>query len=268
MKNKFVLNFWHALLLLIGIRAVYILIYVIIAVLFRTTYKTYPFEIFLEYTSILLFVPFIFWFAKKTDTNFKDSLFVPDLSTVIKMIVVVVLAQTIVLSPLIHIDNFFELLKNSELRIFGKAIRPLFPLLDLRLILIVPIIEELFFRGLVLKNFLKKYSPLYAILLSSILFGVYHLNLDTLIFHISLGIIIGTLYFKTNSMILVMLAHIIWNALSLFKYDYIVLDLTSSILHLFVYLTAITSVVFLLINMENRTTSLLGKLTNDEKSQN
>lgn len=268
MKNKFVLNFWHALLLLIGIRAVYLLIYVIIVMLFKTSYKTDPFLISLEYISILLFIPFIFWFAKKSDTNFKESFFVPDLSTVIKMIVVVVLAQTIVLSPLSHFDIFLESLKNSKLRILGATVRPLFPLLDLRMILIVPIIEELFFRGLVLKNFLKKYSPVYAIMLSSLLFGVYHLNIDTLIFHISLGIIFGILYYKTNSLILVMLAHIIWNAFSFFKYEYIELDLASSILHFLVYLTALISFVFLLLKMKYPTTSLSKKLTNDNNDPN
>ena len=246
MKNKFVLNFWYALLLLICIKAAYILFYAIMGLLFKTSYTTDPFMIFLEYVSILLFVPFIFWFAKKTNTNFKDSLFIPDLATVTKMIVVIVLAQTIVLSPLSHFDIFFETLKNSRLRIFGTTIKPLIPLLDFRMILIVPIIEELFFRGLVLKNFLKKYSPVNAILLSSLLFGVHHLSFETLIIQIILGILLGILYYKTNSLIIVMLAHIIWNALCIFQYKNIELDVTSSIVHLLIYISALILFVLLL----------------------
>lgn len=248
MKNKFVLNFWHALLLLICIRLVCALFYVIIGLLFKDTYKTALSQILLEYVQILFFVPFIFWFAKNTDTNFRDSLFLPDLSTIIKMFVVVVLAETIVLSPLFNFDIFFESVINSKLRVTGTAIRPLFPLLDIHLILIVPIIEELFFRGLVLKNFQKIYSPVYAILLSSILFGIYHLSFDTLIIQIILGLLLGIIFYKTNSLIIVMLAHMIWNALCIFQFRNIELDGTSLIINILVYLSALTLIVFLLKN--------------------
>lgn len=246
MKNKFVLNFWHALLLLLCPNVVYLVFYVIIRLLFNNTHTSFPFMTFFDYVRILLYVPFIFWFAKKTDTNFKDSLFIPDLWTVIKMFVIVVLARTIVLSPLDRFDLFLESLKNSNLRIIGATMRPFFPLTDLGMILIWPIIEELFFRGLVLKNFLKKYSPLYAILLSSLLFGVYHLSVDNLISHIFFGILFGILYYKTNSLIIVMLAHIFCNTFSLLKYEFVELDLTSSILNLFIYITALISLVYLL----------------------
>lgn len=246
MKNKFVLNFWYALLLLICIKTAYILFYVLMGFLFKTTYTTESFVIFLEYVSIFLFVPFIFWLAKKTDTNFKKELFIPNLSTVIKMIVVIVLAQTIVLSPLSHFEIFVESLRNSKLRIAGTEIKPLIPILDLRMIFIVPIIEELFFRGLVLKSFLKMYSPAIAILLSSLLFSVHHFNIDTLIYEIILGILLGVLYYKTNSLIIIILAHVIWNALCLFQFQKVELDMIGIIIHLLIYISASTLVIFLL----------------------
>ena len=246
MKNKIILNFWYALLLLLGIHAVYVLFYVILGLVIKTFFTTGPIKIFLGYVHYLLFVPFIFWFAKKTDTNFKDSLFIPDLWTVIKTFVVVVLAQTIVFCPLDSFGLFFESLKNSELRVFGATLRPFSPLTDFVGLLIAPIIEEFFFRGLVLKNFLKKYSPVYAILLSSILFSIHHLSLDNSIFYIFAGILFGIIYYKTNSLIIVILAHMIWNAFSLLIYEHIQLDMASSIFHLFIYLSAFILLVFLL----------------------
>jgi membrane protease YdiL (CAAX protease family) len=245
-EKKFVLNFWHALLLLLYPNVVYILLYVIFRLLFKTSHSNLLFQIYSDYVRILLYVPFIFCFAKKTDTNFKDSLFIPDLWTVIKMFVVVVLARTIVLSPIDRFDLFFESLKNSNLRIVGATMRPLMPFTDLGIILICPIIEELFFRGLILKNFLKKYSPVYAILLSSLLFGIYHLSFDNLISHVFVGILFGILYFKTNSLIIVVLAHMIWNTFSLLIYEFVELDLASSILNLFIYITAFIFLVYLL----------------------
>jgi uncharacterized protein len=246
MKNKIVLNFWQALLLLLSIIVADFSLCVITVLVFKDSYKTDPFQIFFTYLSILIYVPFIVWFAKKTDANLKESFFIPDLSTVIRMLIIVLLFY-IVVFPIGRIDKLFESLMNSKLRIPGTTVRLFFPWLDLKMVLIGPIIEELFFRGLVLKNFLKKYTPKYAILLSSLLFGINHLGLLLgehalsfyyIIFFIVLGIFYGILYYKTNSLIIVSLAHIIWNASTLLNPKYIELGTTSSMLCLFFYISA------------------------------
>jgi len=167
----------------------------------------------------------------------------------------IVLLMFIALSPLFEIDKFFESLMNSKLRITGTAIRPWVPWLTLQMVLIGPIVEELFFRGLILKNFLKKYTPAYAILLSSLLFGVHHIDkfvgphhasYYTIFFYIVTGIIYGILYYTTNSLIISSLAHILWNALSLFYYDYINLNITNLILYSIIYTAALGLSVYLL----------------------
>lgn len=44
------------------------------------------------------------------------------------------------------------------------------------MVIAAPILEELIFRGIILKGLLKNYSPLKSILISSLLFGLIHLN--------------------------------------------------------------------------------------------
>lgn len=44
------------------------------------------------------------------------------------------------------------------------------------MVIAAPVLEELIFRGMMLEGLLKKYSPVTSIIISSILFGVAHLN--------------------------------------------------------------------------------------------
>ena len=250
MRKKIILNFWHALLLLIGINIIFFLIGITIKLLFKVSFKSNLSFVSIAYSYVLLYVPFIFLFAKKTNTNFKKSLFIPDIMTVIKMLVILML-MIIVLGPLSRTDLFFESLMNSKLRITGTAIRPWIPWIGLEMVLFGPIIEEFLFRGLILKNFLKRYSPINSILLSSLLFGLHHLsnitnnqNYYNLILYIIAGIILGILYYKTNSLIIVSLAHIIWNASTFLYWEYIELDIANTILHSIVYITALGLLIF------------------------
>ncbi len=247
MKKEFVLNFWHALLLFVGIRIIAGTLSASIGLLFKDMYYAGGvFRISLQYLEYLLYVPFIFWFLKKTNTNIRQSLFMPDLMTAINMIVILLLARIFVLTPLINVEEFIASLMNSSLRIVGSNTKTLFPFYHFYAIVFVPIIEELFFRGLVLKNFLKRYSPVYAILLSSLLFGAHHLSIALLPYYIIFGILFGIIYYGTNSLIIVTLAHVFVNALSQFQWEYIELNMTNSIIHLLIYITAFVWLVYLI----------------------
>lgn len=62
-----------------------------------------------------------------------------------------------------------------------------------------PILEELVFRGIILKKFLEKYTPLRAIIYSALIFGIGHLNPWQFIAAFTIGIAIGWIYWKTKS---------------------------------------------------------------------
>ena len=78
-----------------------------------------------------------------------------------------------------------------------------------------PLLEELLFRGFIQKRLVQiGVKPLYAILASSALFGVIHMNHVQIPFAVAIGLIIGRLYYRTGSLIPGIIGHIINNSLA------------------------------------------------------
>lgn len=77
-----------------------------------------------------------------------------------------------------------------------------------------PLLEEIIFRGIILNGFLKRYSPTKAIIMSAVMFGIFHLNPWQFIPAFLLGLVIGWLYWKTNSIIPGIVIHFINNSLT------------------------------------------------------
>lgn len=88
-------------------------------------------------------------------------------------------------------------------------------LICIQMIIIGPIVEELLFRGILLRSLLEKFykNPFKAIIYTSLVFGVLHLNLMQGIISFGGGIILGIIYYYTKSIKLCMLTHILNNLL-------------------------------------------------------
>lgn len=91
-----------------------------------------------------------------------------------------------------------------------------FPLALIVIGVIIPIAEEVVFRGAVLGSLLKwgkiEHKPWVAILLSALLFSLAHLNPAQVPTTLFLGLIAGWLYFRTESLIPGMVLHIVNNS--------------------------------------------------------
>ncbi|WP_185863792.1 CPBP family glutamic-type intramembrane protease [Blattabacterium cuenoti] len=84
-------------------------------------------------------------------------------------------------------------------------------------ILLAPICEEVLFRGIILNGMLKnKIHPIKAILFSSFLFGLTHMNPWQLVGGMIIGSFIGFIYFITSSIIDCILLHVFNNAFAIF----------------------------------------------------
>lgn len=79
--------------------------------------------------------------------------------------------------------------------------------------IIAPIYEEIFMRGIILAGLLKKYSPKKAIITSALIFGVWHLNIPQFVNATLIGVVLGVIYYKTNSLILCIVLHMTNNIL-------------------------------------------------------
>ena len=87
------------------------------------------------------------------------------------------------------------------------------------LCLIAPFIEEMLFRGVFLRGFLNNYSPLLAIALSSVVFGLAHYYLNHIIVATAIGFVLGWLYYTTRSLWPSIIAHAIQNGTSLLSVE-------------------------------------------------
>ena len=71
-----------------------------------------------------------------------------------------------------------------------------------------PLIEEIVFRGIVFRS-LRRVSPAWvAILASSVLFGLYHMNLVQIVYATWMGIVAGIIYEKSNNLLFPILVHV------------------------------------------------------------
>ncbi|WP_294480444.1 CPBP family intramembrane glutamic endopeptidase [uncultured Bacteroides sp.] len=86
----------------------------------------------------------------------------------------------------------------------------------LAIAIIGPVFEELLFRGAITKALLQQYTPTKAILISALLFGVFHINPAQILPAFLVGILLAWTYYKTASLIPCILMHVLNNSLSVF----------------------------------------------------
>ena len=80
--------------------------------------------------------------------------------------------------------------------------------------IIIPIVEEIGFRGIFLAGLLKsRCRPWLAILITAIVFALFHMSFVKIISTLGFGIIIGWLYWRTGSIIPGIIIHIVNNSL-------------------------------------------------------
>lgn len=79
------------------------------------------------------------------------------------------------------------------------------------IVIAAPLIEELIFRGIILNGLLQRYSPVKSIVLSSILFGIVHLNPWQFVSAFIIGAFSGWVYYRTKKLSLSILIHLVNN---------------------------------------------------------
>ena len=115
--------------------------------------------------------------------------------------------------PMTALENFMNLPDYMEQDFADLAHNPIGILM---LCIIAPIAEEYLFRGLMMRKMLKwNISPWYAIIGSSIMFGLIHLNPAQIPGPIILGIVMAWMCYRTRSLIPGIIIHITNNTLCL-----------------------------------------------------
>ena len=87
------------------------------------------------------------------------------------------------------------------------------PMDALHLLLLVPLSEELFFRGLLLDHLRRGFTPVRAILLCTLLFAILHTPLTASLVAGILSVLACGLVLKTRALACALQLHVAWNAL-------------------------------------------------------
>lgn len=80
---------------------------------------------------------------------------------------------------------------------------------------IAPIVEELFYRGLVQRAIVDKIGPMFGIPLAALIFGAVHLSWTELPALTAVGLVLGLLYHRTGRLGAPIVAHMTFNAFTL-----------------------------------------------------
>ena len=113
----------------------------------------------------------------------------------------------------------------------------------IRIAIIPAIAEEFVFRGAIL-NLLKPYGKKFAILASSLLFGLLHGNVDQFIFAFLIGLYFAYIAYETESIIPSIIMHFLNNFLSLINTVYKSNNEISFILSEFALIAGIVGFIF------------------------
>lgn len=123
---------------------------------------------------------------------------------------------TVTLLPMVACCNAFSMYftKNETVEILESFSSLPFALLFLFAAVVAPICEEWTFRGILYSGFRKSGSALQAIVITGVLFGLFHQNLNQMIYAMVLGFFLAALREVTGSILPTIVCHMTVNGIS------------------------------------------------------
>lgn len=184
----------ESLLLIVGL----IIIYGITKYIFSTIAPTSISELFAGIIRLLLFYSLIRIMIKK-DWAEKEQFLIKRISGSILLLACIMIHLTLFL-PFPKLSLFGEPSTSTIINLVTNT--TIYN--SLNLCIITPIFEELLFRGIILGGLLKRYPPTIALITSSLLFGLFHLDFigSTIV-----GSILGWIYYRTQNLSYCILIH-------------------------------------------------------------
>lgn len=263
MTKKVFLNFWQASLIIICLIISYLIIYYFTDRLITNNPNNLSFYKSIQIVAIVLnYIPYILFLCEKSDINIINYFALPDLDTLFKIIIISLIIRFVIWVPFDSPIVFFKSLINSKLRYNSISIPS-----DIGFVvgfrwIFIPLMEEILFRGIFLKQFLKQYSPTKAILLSSLIFSIYHLQPLNAIGLFICGIVLSTIYYKTNSILVSTLAHLILSLGHILKFEYLDINHFDLFIYIIVFAISILIVRYIL-NKQMRTIKINNMINNE-----
>lgn len=169
----------------------------------------------LQGISAVITIPFLVWFIEKDEIKrkmggryrfspmAKKAFGFPDVAGVVVLIIssCLVLSSLIAMTPLWKLDKQYQAVNQSIESASGLVVLMV-------VVIAAPICEELIFRGLVQARIRDYAGPKTAIVLSSLCFGLFHMNLVQGLFAFGMGLILAALYEKYGNILIPLAGHI------------------------------------------------------------
>lgn len=141
---------------------------------------------------------------RKRETGFLNYNFsFSNIKTILLVIITIIAIQIGLLSPIVSLLPMPDFMKQIFLELSSQN----GVLAFITIVVAAPVLEELIFRGIILDGLLKKYSPLKSIVVSSLLFGLVHLNPWQFITATLIGFFSGWVYYRTQKLTLSIIIH-------------------------------------------------------------
>ena len=133
--------------------------------------------------------------------------------------IIMALAMSLGLNNLIIIGNLSAIDANYKATMNAMYSAPLV-IQIVCLAVLVPICEEYVFRGLFFRRMERESSFVYAMVYSSVVFGILHVNLVQMLYGFALGMMLAYVYEKYGSLKAPVAAHMSMNLLSVLATRY------------------------------------------------
>lgn len=185
--------------------------------LFRTSFGEYMFNGILSQFFAVLIIPLFFLLVTKKDM--RSTLRLKKNIDAVQIILLILVSLGAFFAVQLVNASFLEFLisfmgEPSDISPMADATNVSQLLFELVIIAGLPAIcEEIFFRGFVMRSF-ERYSPVLAVIISSVAFAIMHGNLQQILYAFILGLILGTVVMVTDSLLAGTLMHFTLNATS------------------------------------------------------
>jgi hypothetical protein len=169
----------------------------------------------------IVFILIVFFVNYRKKQKFELDLQITNFRLLSLMLLVIFIFQIGINYP---VNNIIDYLLNKATELNNPFNRLYYVLGG---IIIAPILEEIIYRGIILKGLLTRFSSKNAIILSALIFGLVHGKPQQMWQAFFIGLFFGFIYYKTKNIGTTILLHAFAN-ISILIYQYILFKLAES----------------------------------------
>ena len=154
----------------------------------------------------------IIYHLRKKKTNIDSFSFTIENPRIIPLIVLVAIPLNLgIAGPLVELVPMNDFFRDMIREMMREMASDQGLWMFIALVIAAPVLEELIFRGIMLDGLLRIYSPTKAVIVSSLLFGLIHLNPAQFVGGALVGGFMGWVYVHTRSVMATILIHASFN---------------------------------------------------------